>query len=167
LVFFLQIRWCFYLLFYTPESRSCCHRRLCPSALVFILVQETMPSSGILFIYRGLALFVVHSCVRHCQTSAGIQVVLVLSFLLFLLGLGLACWSPRQAYVLVPFLPSVCSAFVSVWHVLRSCCVRAWGSRIGRCYVCGSRSLQGEAGIALESPDQKTRGFMVQIVLPR
>jgi hypothetical protein len=30
-----------------------------------------------------------------------------------------------------------------------------------------SKSLQGEAGIVLESPDQKTRGFMVQIVLPR
>jgi hypothetical protein len=27
--------------------------------------------------------------------------------------------------------------------------------------------LQGEAGIALELPDQKTRGFVVQIVLPR
>jgi hypothetical protein len=38
-----------------------------------------------------------------------------------------------------------------MWHVLRSCCVRAWGSRIGRWYVCGSRSLQGEAGIALEA----------------
>jgi hypothetical protein len=114
LVFFLQIRWCFCLLFCTPESRSCCHRRLCPSALVFILVQETVPGSGILFIYHGLALFVVHSCVRHCQTSAGILVVLVLSFLLFLLGLGLACWSPRQAYILVPFLPSVSVACSSL-----------------------------------------------------
>jgi hypothetical protein len=27
-------------------------------------------------------------------------------------------------------------------------------------------SLQGDVGIALESPDQKTRGFMVQIALP-
>jgi hypothetical protein len=27
--------------------------------------------------------------------------------------------------------------------------------------------LQGEAGIALESSDQKTRGFVVQIILPR
>jgi hypothetical protein len=27
-------------------------------------------------------------------------------------------------------------------------------------------SLQGEVGIALESPDQKTRGFVVQIALP-
>jgi hypothetical protein len=26
--------------------------------------------------------------------------------------------------------------------------------------------LQGEAGIVLESPDQKTRGFVVQIALP-
>jgi hypothetical protein len=30
---------------------------------------------------------------------------------------------------------------------------------------CGS--LHGEAGIVLESPDQKTRGFIVQIALPR
>jgi hypothetical protein len=28
-------------------------------------------------------------------------------------------------------------------------------------------SLQGEAGIALESPDQKTQGFVVRIALPR
>jgi hypothetical protein len=27
-------------------------------------------------------------------------------------------------------------------------------------------SLQGEVGIVLESPDQKTRGFMVLIALP-
>jgi hypothetical protein len=27
--------------------------------------------------------------------------------------------------------------------------------------------LQGDVGIALESPDQKTRGFVVQITLPR
>jgi hypothetical protein len=27
--------------------------------------------------------------------------------------------------------------------------------------------LQGDLGIALESPDQKTRGFVVQITLPR
>jgi hypothetical protein len=27
--------------------------------------------------------------------------------------------------------------------------------------------LQGDPGIALESPDQKTRGFVVQITLPR
>jgi hypothetical protein len=32
---------------------------------------------------------------------------------------------------------------------------------------CGvDESLQGDIGIALESPDQKTRGFVVQIVLP-
>jgi hypothetical protein len=28
-------------------------------------------------------------------------------------------------------------------------------------------SLQGDVGIALESPDQKTQGFVVQIALPR
>jgi hypothetical protein len=28
-------------------------------------------------------------------------------------------------------------------------------------------SLQGEVGIALESPDQKTRGFIIQIALPQ
>jgi hypothetical protein len=28
-------------------------------------------------------------------------------------------------------------------------------------------SLQGETGIFLVSPDQKTRGFMVQIILPQ
>jgi hypothetical protein len=28
-------------------------------------------------------------------------------------------------------------------------------------------SLQGDAGIALKSPDQKTRGFVVQIALSR
>jgi hypothetical protein len=27
--------------------------------------------------------------------------------------------------------------------------------------------LQGEAGVILKSPDQKTRGFLVQIVLPQ
>jgi hypothetical protein len=32
-------------------------------------------------------------------------------------------------------------------------------------FRCGS--LQGEAGIALELPDQKTRGFVVQIALLR
>jgi hypothetical protein len=36
-------------------------------------------------------------------------------------------------------------------------------------FLCGflGELLQGEAGIALESPDQKTRGFVVQIALPR
>jgi hypothetical protein len=34
-----------------------------------------------------------------------------------------------------------------------------------RFLVCDS--LQGDAGIALESPDQKTRGFVVQIALSR
>jgi hypothetical protein len=34
-----------------------------------------------------------------------------------------------------------------------------------RVFVCGS--LQGDAGIVLQSPDQKTRGFVVQIPLPR
>jgi hypothetical protein len=32
-------------------------------------------------------------------------------------------------------------------------------------FLCGS--LQGDVGIVLKSPDQKTRGFVVQIVLPR
>jgi hypothetical protein len=27
--------------------------------------------------------------------------------------------------------------------------------------------LQGGVGVILESPDQKTRGFLIQIVLPR
>jgi hypothetical protein len=74
---------------------ACCSARLglgpvataglCPSALVFVLVQETAPGSGVVFIYRGLASFVVHSCVRCCQTCAGLRIGLVLTFLLFLL----------------------------------------------------------------------------------
>jgi hypothetical protein len=58
---------------------------LCPSALVFSLVQETTPGSGVMFICRGLASFLVHSCVRCCQTCAGPRIGLVLAFLLFLL----------------------------------------------------------------------------------
>jgi hypothetical protein len=36
-------------------------------------------------------------------------------------------------------------------------------------FLCGflCESLQGDASIALESPDQKTRGFIVQIAFPR
>jgi hypothetical protein len=58
---------------------------LCPPALVFSLVQETTPGSGVMFICRGLASFLVHSCVRCCQTCAGLRIGLVLAFLLFLL----------------------------------------------------------------------------------
>jgi hypothetical protein len=54
---------------------------LSPSALVFVLAQETMSGSGVVFICRELASFVVRSCVRRRQTRAGFGLVSLLFLL--------------------------------------------------------------------------------------
>jgi hypothetical protein len=78
-------------------------------------------------------------------------------------------------------LPSLCGSsfgqlvFSTSEQTLPSIlCCSFWPPSVGAnqagdffCCAAVDESLQGEADIALESPDQKTRGFVIQITLPR
>jgi hypothetical protein len=68
-------------------------------------------------------------------------------------GGGKSLWlsSVTAGQILFQWLPEFSYCVV----LLRLCCAAV------------DESLQEEAGISLESPDQKTRGFVVQIALPR